>query len=188
MVWLDSENIKIRTESKKLVDKRVGPFKVVAMEEGRSGPMYRLDLPPSYKSLHPVFSVDRLSLWHGNDVNGIRPPPPAPVIIKDQEQYEIETILDSRKWGRGLQYLVRWKGYNKSHNQWLSRSLLLQDAPEAVTNFHKSKPNAPQVVSALFWKSIQWCLYKNLTKTVHPGVDWVKGKFTGISARWDNKP
>jgi hypothetical protein len=152
------------------------------------GPMYRLDLPPSYKSLHPVFSVDCLSLWHGNNVNGIWPPPPALVIIEDQEQYKIKTILDSQKWGRGLQYLVRWKGYNKSHNQWLSRSLLLQDAPEAVTNFHKSKPNAPQVVSALFWKSIQWRLYENLTKTVHPGVDWVKGKFTGILACWDNKP
>jgi hypothetical protein len=188
MVWLDSENIKIQTKSKKLVDKQVGPFKVVAMEEGQSRPMYRLDLPPSYKSLHPVFSVDRLSLWHSNNINGIWPPPPAPVIIKDQEQYEIETILDSWKWGQGLQYLVHWKGYNKSHNQWLSRSLLLQDAPEAVTNFHKSKPNAPQVVSALFWKSIQWHLYKNLTETVHPGVDWVKGKFTGILACQDNKP
>jgi hypothetical protein len=43
-------------------------------------------------------------------------------------------------------------------------------------------------VSALFWKSIQWRLYKNLTKTAHPGVDWVEGKFTGILACWDNKP
>jgi hypothetical protein len=150
--------------------------------------MYRLDLLPSYKSLHPVFSVDRLSLWHGNNVNRIQPPPPAPVIIEDQEQYKIKTILDSRKWDQGLQYLVRWKGYNKSHNQWLSRSLLLKDAPAAVTEFHMSKPNAPRVVSTLFWKSIQWRLYKNLTKTVHPGVDWVKGKFTRILARWDNKP
>jgi hypothetical protein len=85
MVWLDLENIKIQTKSKKLVDKQVGPFKVVAMEEGQSGPMYRLDLLPSYKSLHPVFSIDRLSLWHSNNVNRIRPPPPALVIIKDQE-------------------------------------------------------------------------------------------------------
>jgi hypothetical protein len=99
MVWLDLENIKIQTKSKKLVDKQVRPFKVVAMEEGQSGPMYWLDLLPSYKSLHPVFSIDCLSLWHSNNVNRIWPPPPALVIIKDQEQYKIETILDSQKWG-----------------------------------------------------------------------------------------
>jgi hypothetical protein len=33
MVWLDLENIKIQTEFKKLIDKQVGPFKVVTMEE-----------------------------------------------------------------------------------------------------------------------------------------------------------
>jgi hypothetical protein len=143
MVWLDLENIKIQTKSKKLVDKQVGPFKVVAMEEGQSRPIYWLDLLPSYKSLHPVFSVDCLSLWHSNNINGIQPPPPTLVIIKDQEQYKIETILNSWKWGWGLQYLVCWKGYNKSHNQWLSRSLLLKDVPMAVAEFHKSKPNTP---------------------------------------------
>jgi hypothetical protein len=110
MVWLDLENIKIQTKSKKLVDKRVGPFKVVAMEEGQSRPMYQLDLPPSYKSLHPVFSVDHLSLWHGNDVNRIRPPPPAPVIIKDQEQYKIETMLNSWKWGQVCSTLCAGRG------------------------------------------------------------------------------
>jgi hypothetical protein len=107
--------------------------------------MYRLALPPSYKSLHPVFSVDQLSQWKGNEVNGLCPDPPPPVEFEDQAQpeYEIETILDSRKWGRGLQYLIRWKGYDKSHNQWISRTEALRHTDEFVEEFHIRKPNAP---------------------------------------------
>ena len=38
---------------------------------------------------------------------------PPPDLIKDEEEYEVDQILDSRKHGREgtLQYLVRWKGY-----------------------------------------------------------------------------
>jgi phage-related protein len=158
------------------------------MEEGQSGPMYRLDLPPGYKLLHPVFSVDRLSPWRGNDVNGIHLPPPALVIIDGQQQWEVKDILDSQKWGQGLQYLVHWQGYNKSHNSWQLQSQMLEDAPEAVEDFHKTHPGVPQAVKASFWKHIVWKLYKNLTKTIHPGVEWVTGKFPGILACWGNKP
>jgi hypothetical protein len=121
-VWVDSDQLGIRTKSAKLADKQVGPFEVLALEENRSGPMYRLKLPPSYKALHPVFSVDRLLLWKGNEVNGTQPPPPKAVHFEDQAEpeYEIKTILDSKARGKGLSYLVRWKGYNKSHNQWNS--------------------------------------------------------------------
>ena len=38
-----------------------------------------------------------------------RPPP----VIDGKEEYEVETIVDSRRfgWGCQLQYLVHWKGY-----------------------------------------------------------------------------
>jgi hypothetical protein len=152
--------------------------------------MYRLALPPSYKSLHPVFSVDRLSRWKGNEVNGLRPDPPPPVVFEDQAQpeYEIETILDLRKWGRGLQYLIRWKGYDKSHDQWISRTEVLRHADEFVEEFHIRKPNAPRTVSASLFSAINWKPYKNLTETVHPGYDWTAGKYLGRMARRDDEP
>ena len=38
---------------------------------------------------------------------------PPPDLIKDEEEYEVDQILNSRKHGREstLQYLVQWKGY-----------------------------------------------------------------------------
>jgi hypothetical protein len=107
--------------------------------------MYHLALPPSYKSLHLVFLVNQLSQWKGNEVKGLRPDPPPPVKFEDQAQpeYEIETILNLQKWGCGLQYLIWWKGYNKLHDQWISRTKVLCHADKFVEEFHIRKPNTP---------------------------------------------
>jgi len=44
---------------------------------------------------------------------------PPPLYIKDnQEYFEIENILDSRRVKKRLQYLVKWKGYPGSDNSW----------------------------------------------------------------------
>jgi hypothetical protein len=128
------------------------------LEEGHSGPMYQLKLPPSYKALHPVFSVNRLSLWKGNKVNGIQPPPPKAVHFEDQAEpeYEIETILDSKAHGKGLSYLVQWKGYDKSHNQWISCTELMHYVLDAITDFHLQKPGAPQMVKASAFDHMLW--------------------------------
>ena len=45
---------------------------------------------------------------------------PPPELIDNDEEYEVKAILDSRRFGRGhkLQYLIKWKGYPSSENQW----------------------------------------------------------------------
>jgi hypothetical protein len=107
--------------------------------------MYHLALPPSYKSLHLVFSVDQLLQWKGNKVNSLHSDPPPPVEFKDQAQpkYKIETILNSKKKGHGLQHLIQWKGYNKLHNQWIFRTKALRHADKFVEEFHIRKLNTP---------------------------------------------
>ena len=39
----------------------------------------------------------------------------------EEEQYEVEQVLDEHNHGRWKkkQYLVKWKGYPNSDNQWL---------------------------------------------------------------------
>jgi hypothetical protein len=115
--------------------------------------MYQLKLPASYKALHPVFSVDRLSLWKGNEVNGTQPPPPKAVHFKDQTEPE---YLDLKARGKGLSYLVQWKGYDKSHDQWISCTELMCHALDAVANFHLRKPGAPQMVKASVFDHMLW--------------------------------
>src|SRR5258705_8738933 len=63
-----------------------------------------------------------------------QPPQPGPIIINDQEEYEVEEVLDSRsRWGR-LWYLVKFIGWSHSDNMWLPHSEV--HAPAVVEEFH----------------------------------------------------
>ena len=42
---------------------------------------------------------------------------PLLTIINEEEEYEVEEVQKHRKWGRGMQYLIYWKGYGDKHNQ-----------------------------------------------------------------------
>lgn len=44
---------------------------------------------------------------------------PDPVIIKGEDEYYMDRILEERKQGRGTQYLVRWHGYGLEEDRWL---------------------------------------------------------------------
>ena len=53
MVWLEAMNITTDQPSKKLDEKRWGPFKVIS-KIGAS--LYKLDLPRTWKQVHNVFN------------------------------------------------------------------------------------------------------------------------------------
>ena len=94
-VWLQAKNIKVHQQSAKLGPKQLGPF---AITEVLSDLNYHIDLPPTL-CIHNVFHVDCLSPYIGNDVNGNRPPPPDPVIVNAEEEYEVDHIRDSKLFG-----------------------------------------------------------------------------------------
>jgi Chromo (CHRromatin Organisation MOdifier) domain len=113
-VWLSSKDINTSHPSCKLTPQQLGPYKVV---ECTGDLTYQLLLPPSMQQ-HPVFHVDRLSPWQGNEVNEHTPPPPQPIQVDDELKYEVKHILDSCKYCNQFQYLVKWKGYDLGHNSW----------------------------------------------------------------------
>ncbi|KAK5308954.1 hypothetical protein LTR93_012303 [Exophiala xenobiotica] len=41
-----------------------------------------------------------------------------PAVDSDDDQYEVETLLGKRRRGRGVQYLVKWRGYPNRANSW----------------------------------------------------------------------
>jgi len=119
-VLLSSKNIRLSRPSKKLDFRFLGPFEITA---ARGTQAYRLDLPKTLGAIHPVFHVSLLEPYHARAGETPPPPPPA-VLVGDDEEYEVEAILDERKWHRKTQYLVSWTGYPDWETSWEDESNL----------------------------------------------------------------
>ena len=176
--WLSSKDINLKVRTRKLADLQLGPFKVL----DRVGDLdYKLELPPTLSRVHPVFHIDKLTPWKGNDVNGLIPPPPGPIEVEEGEEYEVQEVLDSA-WvekGRGrnkkkvLQYLVAWKGYNA--DTWEPEENMA-NAQELVEEFHKRHPNAPRWISASIFASFNWKPLDNFTEGPSTELSWEYGR------------
>lgn len=119
-VLLNLENITLPADrtrtSQKLLARFAGPHTIV---EQLSPVSFRLDLPATMK-IHPVFHVDRLRPYHPSPSTfGERTPPrPAPVIVEEEEEYEVEGIAAHQRRHNRMEYLVQWKGYPREEWSW----------------------------------------------------------------------
>ena len=132
-VWLKGQNLKSDQPSIKLSAKWYGPFKITKV---LSPITYQLQVPLSWK-IHDVFHIDLLTPYKETEMHGPNFIEPPPDLIDGEEEYEVEAILDSRRWGRGhkLQYLIKWKGYSEAENQWVDAKDVHAD--QLVDQFQK---------------------------------------------------
>ena len=133
LVWLEGRNLQTNQPAAKLAARRHGPFPI---RKVLSPVTYQLILPATWK-LHLVFHTDLLTpyretLFHGRSYK--RPPPD---FIADQEEYEVEKVLDMRHYRRKRtrQYLVKWKGYPDSNNEWVNQEDMSAD--EAIQEYEE---------------------------------------------------
>jgi len=100
---------------------------------------YRLKCPTQW-NIHDVFHIDLLTPYRETDLHGSNYSRLAPDLIDNEEEYEIEKILDSRQFskGRKRQYLIKWKGYPDSDNEWVDKQDI--HAPEAIREFKNRNP------------------------------------------------
>jgi hypothetical protein len=138
-VYLDGAHLKVVDTTgklgarKTLDERRLGPYEVT--EVLGNGTAFRLKLP-AHQKFHDVQSISKLEI-----VRESREFPDAhvdnpflPVIIMDQEEYEIELIL-RHKTVRGKRlFLVKYLGYDSSFNEWKHRSEL-SNATELVQQY-----------------------------------------------------
>jgi hypothetical protein len=102
-----------------------------------------------------MFPVVKLSIAHSDPIPGQRPaPPPPPTLVDGEDEYEVEAILDSQMCYYYLEYLVKWKGYDKSHNQWEERMQL--HAKSKIVQFHCKNPGAACHINAALFDSISF--------------------------------
>lgn len=173
-VWLQAKNIKVHQASEKLGPRKLGPYTVVKVLDNDT---YKLDLPPALK-VHDVFHAQRLWRYGGNDINGKLPPPPEPVLIDGEEEYEVDEILDSRVFRRQLQYLVHWKGYSQGSDSW-EPAKNVANASELIQEFHQKHPQAPKRLSAAFFLSLPWQTRPQYTTTPENTPSWELGRSSG---------
>jgi hypothetical protein len=105
-------------------------------------------------NIHPVFHIDLLTPYRETIMHSPNFTQPTPELIDGEEEYSVEKILDSRRFGRRrrLQYLVKWEGYPDSDNMWVDKDDVF--AEDKIWEFKSSNPEAEtHIRSSLIAKS-----------------------------------
>ncbi len=130
-MWLSTQNLPLKHDSRKLAAKWAGPFRIAAEVSAEA---WRLELPSHWR-VHPVFHSSQLKAVHG------QPRVPAPIALQDEGpavEYEVDRVLASRQGRRRqVEYLVRWKGFGAHEDTW-EPAEHLTNASAAVQAFLES--------------------------------------------------
>ncbi|MBW0513912.1 hypothetical protein O181_053627 [Austropuccinia psidii MF-1] len=98
---------------------------------------YNLKLPLIWKSIHPVFCVSLLEPVKQSSIPNHNQLPPPPVLVEEQEEWEVAQVLDTKLKRGKLWYLVEWKAFSEDPERttWEPASNLTS-SPEPVKDFH----------------------------------------------------
>ncbi len=92
-----------------------GPFTII---EKLSPVTFKLKLPPKYRAYHPVFHASKLATYNESMIVGQKKPAPGPVIVDEEEEFEVEKIVQHRIVRGKTEYYVQWKGWGRDHDSW----------------------------------------------------------------------
>jgi Chromo (CHRromatin Organisation MOdifier) domain len=94
-----------------------------------------------------VFHASLLTPYKETEEHGDNFAQPPLELVDGQEEYEVEQIMNSRRLGRARksQYLLRWKGYSRTHDSWQDATEV--HAPELIKEYHVRKKSAVRVAT-----------------------------------------
>ncbi|QRV81062.1 Retrotransposable element Tf2 protein [Ceratobasidium sp. AG-Ba] len=138
-VWLVGQNITTRRPSKKLDNKKLGPF---VISEKISSHVYRLELPKTMRT-HNVFHINLLTPFtEDKDFHRRQARPPPIVTEEGEEEYEVDHVVAWEQRKNGLYYQVRWKGYDPIEDT-MERAEKIAELPQIMEDLLKRHPKAP---------------------------------------------
>ena len=157
-VWLSTKNLNIDRPIRKLAERQIGLYEIVKIISSNA---VKLKLPTSFK-IHNVVNVSRIRPYRP-PVAGQRSSPPEPIEVEGTPEYEVEEVIDSRLKRGKLEYLVKWSGYTDDYNTWEPKTNL-DNATEAMADFHRSHPSAPRQLSPDTFAGLTFKSYENVTE------------------------
>lgn len=138
-VWVSSKDIKTTRPSQTLEDKMFGPYRII----GRVGTSYRLELPTTFKRTN-TFHPSKLRPDPDDPLPGQHPPPPRPVEVEGEDEWELDDILQSRRYRGRLQYKVKWHGFERDDEWYYADAEQFKNAQTVVEEFHTRYPKMPR--------------------------------------------
>ena len=143
LVWLEGRNLRTNQPTAKLAAQCHRPFLV---EQVLSPVTYKLNLPSTW-NIHLVFHTGLLTPYRETPFHGENYQCPPVELIQGQEEYEVEAVLGERHYGRKKkrQYLVKWKGYPDSDNEWVDH--VDMHALEAIKEYEETRKDKSRLRS-----------------------------------------
>ncbi|KAL0148604.1 hypothetical protein M9458_056151 [Cirrhinus mrigala] len=138
-VWLSTRDLRLRLPCRKLSSRYIGPFKILRQINDVT---FQLQLPPRYR-IHPTFHISLLKPYFpsATEPPGAEAGPPPPEVLDQPSTYTVRQILDSRRCGGHLEYLIDWEGYGPEEHSWVPRDDVLD--PSLLLDFHRDHPDRP---------------------------------------------
>ena len=149
-VYMKAKYFRSTRPSKKLSEKNLGPYPIIAQVGSLS---FTLRLPDSMHAVHLVFHVSQLEPAIPNTIPNRTQPPPPPVEVDGEPEFEISEILNSKIDHRHktckLLYLVWWSGYKGTDEEtlWLLATEL-GNATELLDKYHSRYLDKPGLMAS----------------------------------------
>ncbi|MBW0503094.1 hypothetical protein O181_042809 [Austropuccinia psidii MF-1] len=101
--------------------------------------------PPIYMEVHPpVFHISLIEPVKTSTIPNQHREPHPPIIIEEEEEWEVSQIVDFKIKSEKLWYFVEWKGFSQDPESFTCESTKnLKDFPECIKDFYSSYPNKP---------------------------------------------
>ncbi|MBW0490974.1 hypothetical protein O181_030689 [Austropuccinia psidii MF-1] len=126
---------------KKLSKRWLHPFAILNKVRTHA---YHIKLPSQWKSIHPGFHISHLEPVKTSTNPKRHQEPLSPIIIEEEEEWEVSQILDSMLKRGNVWYLVEWKGFSQdSERSTWDTTENLKKFPEPFKDFHSLYPDKP---------------------------------------------
>ncbi len=141
-VWLFFRNVKITRPCKDLKDKQLESYQITV----KARAFYHLRLIVSMKHLHSMFSSKLLRPYSGDFLSEQHAEPLRFIIIDDDddEHWEIDDILNFRRYQGRIQYKVKWKGLDRDDEWYYADKGEFDGFEEVLNEFHTLYPRKPR--------------------------------------------